>query len=80
MARCGFELSKTGPALTTRKRAESGDTEFVENLWRNTWECEPDHVGKSCMAARLNLCRRVYAEYGPDGILLPGLFKPIIHK
>ncbi len=32
------------------------------------------------MAARLQLCHRAYAEYGPDGIRIAGLIRAIIKK
>lgn len=78
--RCGHEASATGKMLSNAPASGNLQTRFVEQLWDRTWKCDPDFVGRSCMAARWALCERVFAEYGPDGAVLPDLLKPIIHK
>ena len=81
-AYCGYEPSAAGDAL---RRSDFGpdharERQFADDLWRGTFACEEAYIGASCMAARLALCQRTFAEYGPEGIVLRGLLKPIIHK
>ena len=78
--RCGHEASVAGEALREPRAPGSAQSSFVEQLWERTWKCDPGFIGRSCMAARWALCERVFAEYGPEGVVLPGLLKPIIHK
>ena len=78
--RCGHELSSAGELLGKHRAPGALQSQFVEQLWDRTWKCDPAFIGQSCMAARWTLCERVFAEYGPDGVVLPGLLKPIIHK
>ena len=52
----------------------------LAELWRETFACNPQFAGENCFAARWQLCQRAYAEYGPDGILIKGLIKPIVKK
>ena len=82
VAYCGYEASPHGAALST---ADFGaeyarDRQFADMLWQGTFACKKAYIGTSCMAARWSLCQRTFAEYGPDGALIPGLLKPIIHK
>lgn len=79
---CGYEASPRGAALSTKDfgKAHDANTLFAQTLWRGTFACEKAYIGTSCMAARLTLCQRTFAEYGPEGALVPGLLKPIIHK
>ena len=82
---CGHEITARAAGLIAADR-QAGQKPFAEprasiaNLWRQTWRCDPGLIGESCMAARLQLCRRAYEEYGPDGILVPGLIRAIIKK
>lgn len=82
VAYCGYEASARGTQLSTVDFGAdfARDKRFAEALWRGTFACEADYIGASCMAARWALCQRTFAEYGPDGVVLPGLLKPIIHK
>ena len=82
---CGHELSYLGTMLVARyqkpaERAPLESRKLVAELWSKTWMCDQNFISGSCMAARWNLCHRVFEEYGPEGIVIPGLFKPIIHK
>ena len=82
--RCGYEASPAGSQFLEKAPAAKAGAEtqrrFVDNLWQQTWACNPDFIGRSCMASRLGLCERVFLEYGPEGAVIPGLLKPIIHK
>ncbi len=82
---CGYEVTFLARNLMTRDRglktrpfAEERDV--VANLWRQTWACKPGFAGENCIAARLQLCRRAYLEYGPEGILVKGLLKAVVKK
>ncbi len=79
---CGYEATSKGHALSKRvfSAAHAANQKFADDVWRGTFACAPDYIGASCMAARWSLCQRTMAEYGPDGIILPGLLKPIILK
>ncbi|MEM8686414.1 MAG: hypothetical protein AAGF81_03730 [Pseudomonadota bacterium] len=79
---CGYEATTKGRALSVKVfgTAHANNQKFADNLWRGTFACAPAYIGASCMAARWSLCQRTFAEYGPDGIILPGLLKPIILK
>ncbi len=82
---CGHEVTARAGALIAADRRATGhpfakSRDVLANLWRKTWACDPAFTGASCMAARLQLCQRAYAEYGPDGILAKGLIRAIIHK
>ncbi|MEM7426509.1 MAG: hypothetical protein AAF441_10455 [Pseudomonadota bacterium] len=81
--RCGHEMSETGMALAARRSSASDNhlqIRLVRPLWRRIWACDPDFISGSCLAARWNLCKRVYEDYGPQGVVIPGLLKPIIKK
>lgn len=82
VAHCGYEPSARGKELGTRDFGQNhaADKQFAEALWRGTFACDKAYIGTSCMAARWALCQRTFAEYGPQGVLVPGLLKPIIHK
>ena len=62
--RCGYEASSTGASfLNSRSKVPPGadlQSRFVEQLWRRTWACDPELIGRSCMAARWSLCDRVF--------------------
>ena len=82
---CGYELTREANALERIVREKHADShgeqrQFMSELWGGTWACEAEWVAGSCMAARLQLCDRAFREYGPDGVLLPGLFEPIVRK
>lgn len=82
---CGYERSYLGTIFSAKwgrekESAHTADWEFAEMLWNGTFKCDPAYIGGSCMAARWTLCGRAFEEYGPDGIVIRGLFKPIIHK
>ncbi|MCP5082898.1 MAG: hypothetical protein GY948_14520 [Alphaproteobacteria bacterium] len=82
VAYCGYEASRRGETLSATEFGEeyARDRQFADGLWHGTFACKEAYIGASCMAARWALCQRTFAEYGPDGALLPGLLKPIIHK
>lgn len=82
VAYCGYEPSLEGEALRIKDFGpdHARDRQFADDLWRGTFACEAAYIGTSCMAARLGLCQRTFAEYGPEGVVLPGLLKPIIRK
>lgn len=79
---CGYEATAQGQALSAKVfgAAHANNQQFADELWRGTFSCAPAYIGASCMAARWSLCHRTFAEYGPEGIILPGLLKPIILK
>ena len=79
---CGYEATARGHALSAKVfgAAHANNRQFADELWRGTFACAPAYIGASCMAARWSLCQRTFAEYGPEGIILPGLLKPIILK
>ncbi len=82
VAYCGYEASVQGTALSTAQFGDeyARDRQFADGLWHGTFACKEAYIGASCMAARWALCQRTFAEYGPQGALVPGLLKPIIHK
>ncbi len=82
VAHCGYEPSEQGAALSARTFGpeHAANLKFADALWRGTFKCDAKYISTSCMAARLSLCQRTFAEYGPDGVLVRGLLKPIIHK
>ncbi len=82
VAHCGYEASARGEALSSASfgKEYERDRKFADGLWHGTFACEQAYIGGSCMAARWSLCQRTFAEYGPNGALLPDLLKPIIHK
>ncbi|MEM1200207.1 MAG: hypothetical protein AAGI06_12950 [Pseudomonadota bacterium] len=79
---CGYEASAKGEALSDKVfgPAHANNQKFADDVWRGTFACTQAYVGTSCMAARWSLCQRTFAEYGPEGVILPGLLKPIILK
>lgn len=82
---CGHELTARAVQLIAADRAAAPrpfaeGRAVVADLWRRTWACDPAFVSPSCMAARLHLCHRAYAEYGPAGIRLKGLIRAIVKK
>ena len=79
---CGYEASVEGRALSTKVfgASHANNQKSADDVWRGTFACAPAYIGASCMAARWSLCQRTFAEYGPEGIILPGLLKPIILK
>ena len=82
VAYCGYEPSPEGRVLSTTEFGDdyARDRQFVDGLWHGTFACKKPYIQGSCMAARWALCQRTFAEYGPDGALVPGLLKPIIYK
>ena len=80
---CGYEPT---PAADEMLRVAQGtdarhqDRALVAKLWRETFACNEAYAGDNCFAARWQLCQRAYGEYGPDGILIRGLIKPVIKK
>jgi hypothetical protein len=84
-ASCGMELSFLARQLILRdKRHEPrlypDQRAVIARQWRETFACNPGFAGQNCFAARWQLCQRAYAEYGPQGILMKGLIRPIIKK
>ena len=84
-AHCGYEITAQAARLIsvdrqTQPRPFAEPRATLANLWRQTWTCNSAFIGESCMAARLQLCHRAYAEYGPDGIRIAGLIRAIIKK
>lgn len=79
---CGYEPTARGAALrqTDFGADYANDRTFADRLWHGTFACKKTYIGASCTAARWSLCQRTFAEYGPEGALVPGLLKPIIHK
>ena len=82
---CGHELTQRGDALAAgdkdqQSQPEDSNRKILSNLWRETWACNENFTGGNCFAARWQLCARAYGEYGPDGILMPGLIKVIVKK
>ncbi len=79
---CGYELSARGTVISqTDYGADyANDRTFADRLWHGTFACKKAYIGASCTAARWSLCQRTFAEYGPEGALVRGLLKPIIHK
>ncbi len=82
---CGHELTARAALLIAADhRAEprpfAEERAVLDNLWRQTWACNPAFTSGSCMAARLQLCHRAYTEYGPEGVRLKGLIRAIVKK
>ena len=82
---CGVELSFQAKQLILRDKRQSpkpfaDERAILSRLWRETFACNPDFAGNNCFAARWQMCQRTYAEYGPDGIRVKGLIRPIIKK
>jgi len=82
---CGYDLTIVARNLIALDAADdnepfANDRAVLANLWRQTFACNPVFAGENCFAARWQMCQRAYAEYGPDGIRLRGLIKPIVKK
>lgn len=82
---CDYALTPQAEELIAADRAQgvppfACERAVLATLWHETWHCNAAFAGENCMAARWQLCRQAYAEYGPDGIRIKGLFRAIIKK